>query len=371
VLVEVRRGGIVESRHRGHVVVVGPDGLPERATGEPDALVTLRSAVKPFALVALVEAGGAQAFGLTPQELAIMAASHSGEDLHVRTLQSVFRRANLAQSLLACGAEGMPLDRVTATRLARDGETPGPFRHMCSGFHAASLLLSRHAGWSLQDYWRPEHPSQLAVRNIVGRLFGVNPQTMRTAVDSCGVLTYAFSLLEVARAYAFLADPAGVADIAARSALAPALTRVRDAMIAAPEIVGGTHERLDTAVMKAAPGRIVSKGGAEGLRGVGIVRLDDPQAAGARRGGSARLPARTSANGSTARGMAITIEDGDSAGRASWAATIEALSQVGGLDDAAVRDLAGYHRPPALDPRGKPVGEAVPEFQLAPISELI
>ena len=369
-LVEVRRGTIVESRHRGHVVVVGPDGLPERATGEPDVPVTLRSAVKPFALVALVEAGGIQAFGLAPQELAIMAASHSGEDLHVRTLQSIFRRANLAQSLLACGSEGMPLDRVTAARLARDGETPGPFRHMCSGFHAASLLLSRHAGWSLDDYWRPEHPSQLAVRNIVARLFGVNPQTLRTAVDSCGVLTYAFSLLEVARAYAFLADPAGVADLPARSALAPALTRIRDAMMAFPEIVGGTHERLDTAVMKAAPGRIVSKGGAEGLRGVGIVRVETAQAVGGRRSAS-RLPARTSANGSAARGMALKIEDGDPGGRASWAATIEALAQVGGLDEDAVADLARYHRPPALDPRGKPAGEAVPEFQLAPISELI
>ena len=352
---------------RGHLVVVGPDALPERAIGDPDTLVTLRSSVKPFALLALVEAGGAQAFQLTPPELALMAASHSGEDLHVRTLQGVFRRASLAQSLLACGTEGMPLDRTTAARLARDGETPGPFRHMCSGFHAASLLLSRHAGWSLADYWRPEHASQVAVRNIVARVFGVNPQTMRTAVDSCGVLTYAFPLLEVARAFLFLADPHGVADTPARSALAPALTRVRDAMVSAPEMVGGTNQRLDTALMKAAPRRIVAKGGAEGLRGVGVIRLETQPAA--RR--PARPAPRPAPNGSSARGMALKIEDGDAHGRASWAATVEGLAQINALDEAALRELSAYHRPPALDPRGKPAGEAVPEFQLAPVSELI
>jgi L-asparaginase II len=376
----MRRGGIVESRHRGHIVQVGSDAAVERALGDPEALVTLRSAVKPFALVALIEAGAVQAFQLTPPELAVMAASHSGEDLHVRTLQAVFRRANLSQSLLACGSDGAPLDRVTATRLARDGETPGPIRHNCSGFHAASLLLSRHAGWSLEDYWQPEHPSQLAVRAVVGRVFGVNPQTMRTAIDSCGVLTYAFPLVEVARAYAFLADPHGMADTAARSAVAPALTRVRDAMLAAPEMVGGTRDRLDTALMKAVPGRLVAKGGAEGLRGVAI--LPAPRADAADQVTSRIGPGQRSAAGTPrrpgggagrpgARGCAIKIEDGDGRGRAGWAAGVEALWQVGALDERALKELARYHRPPVFDPRGEQCGEAVPEFQLAPISELI
>lgn len=372
----MRRGGIVESRHRGHIVQVGPDGAVERAVGDPEVLVTLRSAVKPFALVVLIEAGGVQAFQLTPPELAVMAASHSGEDLHVRTLQAVFRRANVSQSLLACGSDAAPLDRITAARLARDGETPGPIRHNCSGFHAASLLLSRHAGWSLEDYWQPEHPSQLAVRAVVARVFGVNPQTMRTAVDSCGVLTYAFPLVEVARAYAFLADPHGVAETAARVALAPALTKVRDAMLAAPEMVGGTRERLDTALMKAVPGRLVVKGGAEALRGVGMVPSPATETADPRArpgstsiGGTARRPGGRVESG--ALGLALKIEDGDGRGRAGWAATVEALWQVGALDERALKELAAYHRPPVFDPRGEQCGEAVPEFQLAPISELI
>src|SRR6188472_2365548 len=190
VLVEVRRGNVVESRHRGHIVQVNEAGRIERGIGDPHLLVNLRSSVKPFALIALVESGAVDAFKLSDPELAVMAASHTGEDAHVRTLQAVFRRSSLSQALLACGTESAPQDQITAARLARDGEEPSPIRHMCSGFHTASLLLSRHRGWSLADYWRPDHPSQVAVREVVSGVFGVAPNALRTSVDSCGVYTY-------------------------------------------------------------------------------------------------------------------------------------------------------------------------------------
>jgi L-asparaginase II len=352
VLVEVQREGIVESRHRGHIVQVGADGRVERGIGDPEVLVTLRSAVKPFTLVALVESGAADALRLNDAELAVMAASHAGEDLHVRTLQGVFRRAGISQNLLACGAENMPLDALTAARLARDGEDPGPIRHMCSGFHAASIMLSRHAGWSLDDYHDPDHPSQVAARGAVARVFAVSPATLRTAVDGCGLLTYAFPLVDVARAFALLADPLGAAPDAGRALLAPALTRVRDAMMAHPELVGGTRDMIDTVLMKALPGRIVVKGGAEALRGVGLL----PGARGER---------------TPAAGMAVKIEDGDGFGRANRAATVEALAQLGVISERELRLLARHHRPPVRDPRGELTGEAVPGFELAPISELV
>ncbi|HYC06532.1 MAG TPA: asparaginase, partial [Candidatus Binatia bacterium] len=143
VLVRQVRGGISESEHRGHVVEVDAAGRIVRVLGDPDRVVTLRSAVKPFGLVALLEAGGAEAFELSPAEIAIMASSHSGEDLHVRTLQAVYRRAGISQTILACGSTGMPLDALTAARLARDGERPSPVRHMCSGQHSVFILLAR------------------------------------------------------------------------------------------------------------------------------------------------------------------------------------------------------------------------------------
>jgi L-asparaginase II len=352
VLVDVRREGIVESRHRGHIVQVGADGRVERGLGDPGVLVTLRSAVKPFTLVAFIESGAAEAFRLSDAELALMAASHAGEDLHVRTLQGVFRRANLSQTLLACGSENMPLDALTAARLARDGEDPGPIRHMCSGYHAASILLSRHAGWSTEDYHEPGHQSQVAAREALARAFGVRATALRTAVDGCGLLTYAFPLVEVARAFAFLADPQGGARDDGRLVVAPALTRIRDAMMAHPEMVGGTRDMIDTVLMKSLPRKVVVKGGAEALRGVGLL----PGARG---------------EGTAAAGLAVKIEDGDGFGRANRSATVEALSQIGVLSERELRLLGRHHRPPIRDPRGELSGEAVPQFELAPISELV
>ena len=349
-LVEIRRGGLVESRHRGHVVQVDAKGRVERGVGDPDYVTSLRSAVKPFALLALLDAGAADAFRLTGPDLAVMAASHHGEDAHVRTLQAVLRRAGLSQSLLANGTESAPIDKLTAARLARDGEAPGPIRNMCSGFHVASLLLARHAGWTLADYWRPEHPTQKYVRDVVGRVFGVKPKDLVAATDNCGVQTYAFPMAAIARAFALLADPESGAD-ASRAALAPHLLRIRDAMLEAPEMVGGTRGSSDTILMRARPGLIVAKGGAEGLRGIGLL----PGARG---------------KGTGAAGVAIKIEDGDHESRAKRSVSAEALDQLGAFDASTVDRLRDELRPRTLDPRGAEIATGVAVFQLAPLSEL-
>jgi L-asparaginase II len=350
VLVCQMRGGVVESRHRGSVVEVGIDGTVLRVLGDPDTVVNLRSAVKPFGLVALVEAGGVDEFGLSDAELAMMAGSHSGEDLHVRTLQAVFRRAGFSQQFLGCGSEGAPLDAVTAARLSRDGEKPGPIRHMCSGQHASLLLLCRMNDWPLDEYWRPDHPVQRLYAATVARAFSTSADLLVLSTDACGVPTYAFPLREVARAFAMLADPTAIPAADSRFSLAEALCLIRDAMIANPEFTAGSRERLDSAVMKAVPGRVLAKGGVEGL------------------GGFALLPGDSRA---AASGVALKIEDGGGFERAVWAASVETLRQVGVLDPTALRALSRYHRPVALDPRGEPVGEAVPRFELAPVGELL
>jgi L-asparaginase II len=350
ILVRQIRGGVVESRHRGSIVEVASDGTMRRVVGDPDTVVNLRSAVKPFGLVALVEAGGVEAFGLSEAELAIMAGSHSGEDLHVRTLQAVFRRSGVSQQLLGCGSEGAPLDALTAARLSRDGEKPGPVRHMCSGQHASLLLLCKLNDWPLTEYWRNDHPIQRVYAATVARAFATVPGSLLTSTDACGLPTYAFPLREVARAFALLADPGAIPESDARSSMADALTRIRDAMLANPEMVAGSRDRLDTSVMKAVPGRILSKGGAEGLRGFAI------------------LPR---AGQTVASGLALKIEDGGGFDRASSASSVEALRQAGALDAAALRSLARYHRPKGLDPHGEAASEAVAEFDLTPVGELL
>ena len=348
------RNGIEESVHRGDIVESDAAGRIIRQLGDPDRVVTLRSTVKPFGVVALLEAGGVAAFDLEPAEIAIMGSSHSGEDFHVSTLQALYRRAGVSQHHLATGADGMPLDALTAARLARDGEKAGPIRHMCSGQHSVSLLLSRLKGWDLETYWQPNHPSQVAYRSAVARAYGTTPDKLRTALDGCGVETYAFRLREVAQAYALLADPAGLPAADARSSIGEHLLVVRDAMLANPEMIGGRHDRLDTSLMKAVPGRVISKAGMEALRGISI--LAGP---------------RSGTNATGASGLAVKIEDGDGYDRGTWAASVEAVRQAGILDGAALRALARYHRPPILDPHGRLGAEAIPEFELAPVGELI
>jgi L-asparaginase II len=206
----------------------------------------------------------------------------------------MYRRTGVSQAALATGIVGMPLDALTAARLARDGERPGEIRHMCSGQHSVFLLQCRLNNWTTDEYWHDDHPAQVAYREVVAKAFGTTPAQLIRGIDGCGVATYAFPLREIARAYAFLADPASVPSSDPRAALAGSLTLVRDAMLANPELVAGTRDRIDTSIMKALPGRIVSKGGMEALRGLAI--LPGPRA-------------RSQSSG--ASGMAIMIEDGD------------------------------------------------------------
>jgi L-asparaginase II len=351
ILVRQVRNGLVEAVHRGDVVEVDAAGRMLHVIGDPDRLVNLRSAVKPFGLLALLRAAGHASLDLTAEELALMASSHSGEDLHVRTLQAMYRRLQIPTTALQPGVAA-PLDALTAARLARDGERPNAVRHMCSGQHSVFILLAKLNDWPMDGYWEAEHPAQRAYAHAIAGMFGVRPDKLVTGVDGCGILTYAFRLREVAEAYAVLADPTALPASDPRSAFTADLVTIRDAMLAHPEMVAGSRDRLDTSLMKAADGSLVSKSGMEGLRGVGIL----PGARG---------------DGSGATGLALKIEDGDSGDRATYAAAVEALRQVGALDGQALRSLARYHRPPSLDPHGQVVAEAIPEFELAPVGELI
>ena len=352
VLVEVHRAGIVESRHRGHVVQVNAAGDIESVVGDPETDVTLRSTVKPFALVAFVESGAADEFKVSKDELAVMAASHAGEDKHVRTLQGLFRRAGVSQSLLACGTAvpSRPGDRGPAGARRR-----GPVRR--SGTSArASMRRACCCRATPTGRWRPtpriDHPSQKAVRETVARLFGTSVKALQVGIDDCTLATYAFPLADVARAFALLADPAAATvDDPVRATSVAALTRIRDAMMAAPDLVAGTHVGLDTVLMRRKPGLLVAKGGAEGLRGIGLL----PGARG---------------SGRPAAGVAIRIEDGDGFARANRAVVVEALAQLDVLSARDLQALAAQHQPLTRAPDGAVAAQVIPGFQLAPISEL-
>ncbi|HEX6655502.1 MAG TPA: asparaginase [Candidatus Limnocylindria bacterium] len=343
VLVEVTRGETVESRHRGSVAVVDAAGRMVASAGDARTLTFIRSSAKPFQLAPFVASGRFDAYDFpSPTEaLAIMAASHAGEDRHARTVQGLLRAGGLSREVLACGTHA-PYDRETAERLLRDGEPPSELRHNCSGKHAGMALHAKAAGWPVETYWQPDHPIQQLALETLATVTGLKRERILTATDGCGVVTFGIPLERLARAFAVLADPSGVAD----DALRRALERIRDAMMEHPELVAGERRQLDTALMRSAPRKLLAKGGAEGVQAVAL-----------RAGGHSR--------GDGALGVAIKIEDGDGARRARSTTTIATLRQLDALDDEAVDSrLRDFASPPIRDPRGDPSGEVRPAFTL-------
>lgn len=343
-IVEVTRGDRVESRHRGSIAVLDAGGGPVAHLGDPDEPTYLRSSAKPFQLAPFVASGHFDAYDFPDpvQTMAVMVASHAGEDRHVRLVQSALRAGGLTRSALQCGIH-TPFDAETAQRLARDGEPPTELRHNCSGKHAAMVLHAKAAGWDVDTYWQPDHPVQKLALETVAAVSGVPARRIVTATDGCGVVSFAVPLQAIARAYARLADPTSLTDASLREAL----TRIRDAMLAHPELVSGERRQFDTDLMRAAAGRLVAKGGAEGLRCVGV------------------LPGGIGPD-SPALGVAVKVEDGDAARRAGAAATCEALRQVEVLGEVELTQLAAYAAAEIRDlPRGEVVGEVRPAFTLA------
>jgi L-asparaginase II len=341
-IVEVSRGDRLESQHGGSVAVVSTSGRLVASHGDPQQFIYLRSTAKPFQLAPFVASGRFDAYDFPgPVEaLAIMAASHAGEDRHLRTVQAVLRAGGLTRDVLACGMHP-PFDRETAERLIRDGEPLTPLRHNCSGKHAGMALHAKAAGWPVETYWQPDHPTQQLALETIAALTGVAVGDIVQATDGCGVVTFGLPLRGLALAFARFADPSGVSDEALRSAL----ERIRDAMMGHPELVAGERRQFDTSLMRAAPGRLVSKAGAEGVQAVAV------------------LPG-THSRGKGAIGVAVKIEDGDGSHRARTTATVEALRQLAALDEAALARLEEFASPPILDPRGERTGEVRPVFQM-------
>ncbi len=317
------------------------------SAGDPDQFVYLRSAAKPFQLAPFVASGHFDEYRLGTEALAIMAASHSGEDRHVRLVQEILRGAGLTSSVLQNQVHA-PLDRETARRLVRDGEEPTVLRGNCSGKHAGMVLFAKASGWPIESYWHPDHPVQQLALQAISAVSDVPVERIATAVDGCGVVCFGMPLRGLATAFAHLADPSSVPD----QPLSQALYRIRDAMMAHPELVAGERGRLDTAVMRAAPRRVVSKGGAEGVIAMGL-----PPGA---------LPSGAPF-GEGPMGIAAKADDGDLGRRAGEVTAIALLRQVGlfGAGEPVPSELGDMERQILTDPRGEPSGEVRPAFSVA------
>jgi L-asparaginase II len=271
-LAEVVRSDFVESRHRGSVVVLDASGAVVAAAGDVHGPVFPRSANKPLQAIGMLRCG----LRLTdPADLALVCASHSGEDFHVARVRALLRSAGLDEAALRCPPD-LPLGEAARAAVLAAGGGRARITMNCSGKHAGMLLTCTAAGWPVEEYFHPDHPLQERLALAVEDFTGEPPAAV--GVDGCGAPVFAASLGALARAYLRLVhgEPGSVE------------RTVADAMRAHPRLVAGTGAD-DTRLMEALPG-LLSKGGAEGVLavavpGVGAVALkvDD----GAQR---ARLP---------------------------------------------------------------------------------
>ena len=317
-MVELWRGGLLESTHRGHAVLCDETGQIVQSWGDPDRIIFPRSSCKMIQALPLVESGAADAFGLTPAHLALSCASHQGAALHVNMARDWLSSIGLGEPDLRCGSHE-PYDRAERDRLICDHEGPCQLHNNCSGKHSGFLTTTKHlkAG---PEYVELDHPLQKAIRAATEE---VTDETVAGhGIDGCSAPNFAMSVKGLARAMARFASARDDGDSRQR-----AMHRLTRAMAARPDLVAG-EGRSCTELMRAMDGRVSIKTGAEAV----FIAI---------------IPEKR-------MGLALKIEDGNS--RASEAALVGILSQLGVLD--AAHPMAQKRLPaPQVNCRGFTTGE--------------
>ncbi len=317
VSVVVWRGSIAESRHDVQVALSDPDG----AVATDDLVTTLRSAAKPFQLVPLVERGHAERWGWSDEQLAVMAASHSGSAYHVGLVRGILERIGCTDDDFACGDHDV-FDPESRAHLAAHPDDRSPIYNNCSGKHAGMLCLAKSEGWPLKGYELPEHPLQQLMHRTAAEICGLEVPAVATAIDGCNIPVFAMPLGAMARGYARLAT-AAVGLVPRERARA----RSRSARTAQPDATDGAG-RFNTTLMQVTGGRILAKGGAEGLECIAI----------------------------TSRGMGLALKCEDGETRGVVPATVAVLEHLGELSPSEAAELAAFRRPQVRNHVGRTTG---------------
>lgn len=312
----------------GDIVVVTTDERITYYSGSRDKVTYWRSAAKPIQALPVIFSGAAEKYGLTPEEIAIMAASHSGENLHVETVKGILNKIGLDESALKCGVHP-PVHKETARNIWMKGGKVSPLHNNCSGKHAGLLTLCQFYGWSIDDYLNQDHPLQRLLLEVISDITGVPESDIELGVDGCGVVVFGLPLKNMAYAYARLANPEYLP-----SKYRKAARHIVESMTSYPEMVGGS-ERFNTDLLTVAGDKLVAKSGAEGVFCIGVF------------GGP---------------GVAVKIEDGNSRGIPP--VVINLLKQLNLLTPEEIAKMRKYHKPAVKNNRKEKVGFIKPVFTL-------
>lgn len=333
IVVEVTRGGIVESVHRGSIAVVDTRGRVVQSAGNPFVLTSMRSCAKPLQALCVMVSGACEHFGFDDRETAVLCGSLNGQDFQVDAVRSVLKKIGLSEEALRCGVH-YPSHRQTANSLRKENIPPNPVHNNCAGKHAAMLALCVYKGWAVDHYEKSEHPVQKLMRNMVAEMTGEAAEEIPAAVDGCGVPVFFTPLKSLARSYSLLSK-AFHSDVETGTVLEKAVTRLMNASLDYPEMIAGDG-RICTDIKRICSRKIFAKTGAEG--GYAMALFDKQL------------------------GVAIKIEDGNQ--RAYGPVIAEILFQLNVLTPSEQEKLNIYHRPPVKNHRAEKVGELRAVFTL-------
>ncbi len=329
ILVEVIRGNLVESLHRGDICVVNSEGKVINYVGNAEKVTYFRSAAKPIILVSNIQKGIVEEFKFDLKEIAIMASSHSGGKEHIEVLQSIMDKTGITEKSLGCGIR-RPFGALENKELFLSGKEATQLHNNCSAKHMGILSACIYSNLDKNNYYIIEHSIQKDILEDISMFSGVEKSKIIIGVDGCSIPVYAIPLKNIALSYCNLCDLNF-----SNGKYSKSQNYVVSSMTMYPEMVAG-HDRIDTLLMKHFGDRLIGKMGSEGVFACGLLKE--------------RI------------GIAIKIEDGNI--RAIDPVILELLVQLNIISAKEMDELIDFWKPKILNYKGEFVGEMKAVFKL-------
>lgn len=327
-LIEHTRGNIAEVIHAGAIAVVDTRGKLIANAGDANALTFTRSTLKPFQALPFLQGGGPKHFDFTLPQIALLCASHNGEDMHIKQVDEMLEKIGTTHHTLQCGCH-VPLIFSYGGHAAPAGLQYDERYNNCSGKHTGFVAHCVQHSLTLQDHLDRAHPLQAAIRTQVARVAQCTESDLVAGVDGCSAPNYALPLSKLAFSFARLGSGRKDSEFGEHFEL------LSSAMAAHPEMVSGTG-RNDLDFVRAGRGDWITKIGADGVQTIA----------------------------SKSRGQAIAIKVISGNMPALYAAAVVTLEQLGWLDDAQREILKPWGEQTLRNARGNPVGEIRATFKL-------
>ena len=329
-LVVLTRSDKIESIHKGYICISDSQKHPKYCIGNPDSPVYLRSSAKPLQAVALVSSGALERFNITEEEVAIICASHSGEDFHRHTVKSILNKAGLSEQNLSCGVAN-PYNPDSLNQLIKSGQRPSQLYNCCSGKHAGMLLLCKYYGYPIKEYTEPNHPVQRLILQTLAELLDCSENALYRGIDGCGVPTYRMSVKQAAFLYSLLAQGAR-----GSGRYKDCFQLIQQAMCKYPRMINGDKE-FCTDLITHSEGKVLGKVGAEGIYCLAIPEEE--------------------------MGVCIKVADGNE--RAVYPVAVHVMKQLGILGENTLKKLEQWAYPPIKNHKGNLVGYTIPVFDIS------